>query len=134
MDNIPNDERQVAFPLPAEWERLADADPPPDPMDLDHNNVDPLNNLMTYATAYNALRIMSGLGGLSYSDVQHIPDAPPRPYGQWTMDNHFIFLKHTRREIWTWYLLCARMESSSNIYVPNEILQLACGYIATEQS
>ncbi len=89
------------------------------------------NPLSVYALNYNILRIMSGMGGLRYDDPDPIPipDAPCRPYGNWTRENNFIFLKTTRQEIWQW-LLIGRLE----LHCSKDIVYLICGWIATESN
>ena len=66
------------------------------------------------------------MGGLAYSDGIEIPKPPPRPYGKWTLKNHFIFLKQTRTEIEEWINVGMRMS------IPEDVIYLICGMIATQ--
>lgn len=86
-----------------------------------------MRNLQVYASAYNVLRIMSGIGARYPYDDYPIPEAPKRPYGYWTIRNHFIFLKTTRVEIYQWLLITNRLD-----IFPREIIHQICAFIATE--
>ena len=78
--------------------------------------------LPVYGHNWNALRVRTG--ALSFVDAHDVPIAPPRPYGAWTRDNHFIFELQTRTEIETWL-------SVSPPHFPPEVQEHICSWIAT---
>lgn len=75
-----------------------------------------------YGMWHNVLATRMGGSGVAFADP--VPDAPPRPYGEWTSENHFIFELHTRRAIEAWL--------SVSPDFPPEIQEVICSFITSQ--